>query len=148
MAAMKELGLYAFLSVMFVMIFTYRSVQAYLANQRNERDAYYRNELLKKLADTEGGAQAVVAALKEADREKQSRTQKKRRSDREGVKLGGLITTGVGVGMLVFLQTVGGPPVGAIPLCVGLAMLAYAYLLAPKDEAAPNGDVARTDDER
>jgi uncharacterized membrane protein (GlpM family) len=58
----------------------------------------------------------------------------------EGLKLGGLITTAVGVGVMVLLSGLRvAEPVyltGVIPLLVGLALLVYAFLLAPKESEA------------
>jgi hypothetical protein len=53
--------------------------------------------------------------------------------------LGGLITLAVGVAMMIFIKAVDHNPqepsylVGLIPLLIGVALLAYAYLLAPKE---------------
>ena len=54
----------------------------------------------------------------------------------EGLKLGGLITTMVGIGLGIFLYTVANEAVAvaAIPLLIGLALLAYVVFLAPKPE--------------
>jgi hypothetical protein len=57
------------------------------------------------------------------------------RQRREALKLGGLITTAVGIGIMVFLRALPGGPaymVGAIPLFLGIALLGYAYVLAPR----------------
>ena len=55
----------------------------------------------------------------------------------EGMKLGGLITAVVGIGVMVLLHGIAndeGPVylVGLIPLLIGLALLMYAFALAPK----------------
>ena len=55
----------------------------------------------------------------------------------EGIGLGGLITTAVGIGLMVFLRAlVADRPVylvALIPVFVTVSLLAYSYLLAPKD---------------
>ena len=55
---------------------------------------------------------------------------------REGMKIGGLINLAVGVALMIFLRAlVSGEPVylcGLIPGLIGVAMLTYALLLAPK----------------
>jgi uncharacterized membrane protein (GlpM family) len=55
----------------------------------------------------------------------------------EGMKLGGLITAVVGIGVMALLRgLVSDEPVylaGLIPLLVGLAVLTYTFLLAPKE---------------
>ena len=58
----------------------------------------------------------------------------------EGMKLGGLITAASGIGIMIFFRAMEDPNakavflVGAIPLLIGLALMAYAYLLAPKEK--------------
>jgi uncharacterized membrane protein (GlpM family) len=53
------------------------------------------------------------------------------------MKLGGLITAVVGIGVMALLRgLVSDEPVylaGLIPLLVGLAVLTYTFLLAPKE---------------
>jgi len=53
------------------------------------------------------------------------------------MKLGGLITTAVGVAMMIFLRQMEHHEpaylVGLIPLLVGAAMLGYVFFLAPKE---------------
>jgi len=65
------------------------------------------------------------------------------RRRREGQKLAGLITLAVGISLMLFIAGVSRPTdrdtyhdtylVGLIPLFIGLALLVYAYLLAPKE---------------
>ena len=58
----------------------------------------------------------------------------------EGTKLGGLITTAVGIGLMIFLGIANddnhliGVAIGVVPLMVGLALLLYAYRFAPKSQ--------------
>ena len=58
------------------------------------------------------------------------------RKRHEGLKLGGLIVTLVGLGLGIFLYTFERETaaVAAIPLAVGVALLGYVILLAPKPE--------------
>ena len=62
------------------------------------------------------------------------------RKEIEGLKLGGLITTGAGIGLMIFLYFLeaelpeGLFLVGLFPLLVGAGMLFYALILAPKQE--------------
>ena len=55
----------------------------------------------------------------------------------KNLKLGGLTTSAVGVGLIIFLRAIATREpaylVGLIPLLVGLALLIYSYVLAPKD---------------
>jgi hypothetical protein len=113
-----------------IALFSFLAVATWSAERRREREAYYRSEILKKLIETQGpGATSAVEVLREEER-----SQLRRR--REGERLGGLITISVGIGLIAFLQTIGGDVqvhlVGLIPLLVGVALLLYSYLLAPK----------------
>jgi hypothetical protein len=51
----------------------------------------------------------------------------------EGLKIGGLIMTGIGIGVVVLLWFVAGHDLaacGLVPLLIGVAMLVYVYYLA------------------
>ena len=114
-----------------IALFSFLSVAAWSDARRKEREEYYRNETLKKIAESSGeGAKAAIELLRE-----QNHVVTKRRL--EGMKLGGLITAVVGIGVMVLLRgLVNDEPVylaGLIPLLVGVALLAYAFLLAPKE---------------
>jgi hypothetical protein len=90
---------------------------------------FYKHETLKRVAELKGeGAEAMLAVMREDERRSARRT-------REGLKLAGLICGGVGAGLFVFLQAiVPDMPVylaGLIPLLVGVALLAYAFVFAP-----------------
>ncbi|HEY1800848.1 MAG TPA: hypothetical protein VGG46_07930 [Terriglobales bacterium] len=71
-----------------------------------------------------------LALLREHERNTSSRR-------RENIKLGGLITSAVGVGLMIFLGVMDTREpaylLGLIPLLVGIALFAYVYLFAPKD---------------
>jgi len=110
-------------------LFSYLAVETWSENRRKEREAFYRNDTLKKIAETQGGASAALEYLREEERNAQKRRQ-------EGLKLGGLITTAVGIGVVVFLIAIlPDRPIyfaGLIPLLIGLVLFLYAYILAPK----------------
>jgi hypothetical protein len=58
------------------------------------------------------------------------------RRTRNALKLAGLLLIAAGVGLMLFLISMGpgGPyQVGFIPLFIGLALLVYAQFLAPRD---------------
>ena len=133
MEVLQSLPLFLFLSVASLALFSFIAVAAWAGERRQEREAYYKSEMLKKLAELQGpGATAAIEYLRE-----QERIATRRR--REGQKLGGLITAGVGIGMMVFLAGVArNDPepawlMGIIPVLIGVALLFYAYVLAPKD---------------
>ena len=93
--------------------------------------AFFKSETLKRIAELKGdGADAVLAVMHEDERRTARRT-------REGLKLAGLICGGVGAGLFVFLQAiVPDMPVylaGLIPLLVGAALLAYAFVFGPSE---------------
>jgi hypothetical protein len=91
---------------------------------------YYRSQTIQKVAETGGGAEAVLAFLREERRTSARRT-------REGTRLAGLINVTVGIALVVFLhQVVPGKPVflaGLIPLAVGGVLLAYSFFADSAD---------------
>ena len=116
-----------------IALFSFLSVAVWSDARRKEREEYYRNETLKKIAESSGeGARAAIELLRE-----QNNVVTKRRM--EGMKLGGLITAVVGIGVMVLLHgLVRDEPVylsGVIPLLIGLALLVYTFLLAPREVA-------------
>jgi hypothetical protein len=114
-----------------VTVFSFIAVLSWVEGRRREREAFYRNDLLKQLAQQSGpAADRVTELLRDEERIAQDKA-------REGYKLGGVITTAVGIGLMVFLRmlvTEEEPVylVGLIPLLVGVAMLFYVYALAPR----------------
>lgn len=96
--------------------------------RRREREAYYKHETMKRISEMPG--ESGLALLREDGRSAMRRR-------RENIKLAGLITSAVGIGLMIFLRAVDSSrPVylaGLIALLVGLALLSYSYILAPKD---------------
>jgi hypothetical protein len=126
------LPIFLFLSVASVALFSFVAVTVWSTERRREREAYYRSETLKKIAETQApGSTSAIEFLREEERNSASRL-------REGQKLGGLIVLAVGVGLMIFIKGVSrndpNPAylVGLIPVLIGIALLSYAYLLAPK----------------
>ncbi len=124
-------ALFLFLAVASVALFSFLAVSVWTDARRKEREAYYQTETAKKLAESPGaGANAAVELLREQERIGLRRK-------REGVKLGGLITAAVGIGVMVMLRGLehNEPAylVGVVPLLIGVAMLTYGYVLAPKE---------------
>lgn len=118
-----------------IALFSFLAVFHWVEARRKERESYYKNETLKKIAESSPeGAMAAIELMRE-----QERSGLKRRL--EGMKLGGLITSVVGIGVMVLLhglvEASDGPVYlsGVIPLLIGLALLTYAFLLAPKETA-------------
>ncbi|MCP3980127.1 MAG: hypothetical protein GY716_12550 [bacterium] len=125
-----DIGLALFISVGALALFTFLAVAAYSENRTKERTEFHRAETLRKVAEQTGeGAEKVLEVIREEERIAQ-------RKRHEGLKLGGLITTMVGLGLGIFLYTMAREAftVAAIPLLIGLAMLVYVVLLAPQPE--------------
>jgi hypothetical protein len=116
-----------------IAVFSFLTVVIWSDARRKEREAYYKSETLKKIAESSGeGARGAIELI----REQQTSSAKRRL---EGMKLGGLITAVVGIGVMALLHgLVRDEPVylaGLIPLLVGAALLTYTFLLAPKEVA-------------
>jgi hypothetical protein len=115
-----------------IALFSFLAVAAWADARRKEREAYYKGETLKKIAESSvEGAKAAVELM----RDQQNSIGKRRL---EGMKLGGLVTAVVGVGVIILLRgLVPDEPVyltGVIPLLIGLALLTYVFLLVPKEQ--------------
>jgi hypothetical protein len=118
--------------VAIICVFSFTSVTAWATARRKEREAYYKSETLKKLAESPGPAAAgVLELMREEERVA-------RRREREGQRIGGLVVTGVGISLMCFFGAIAPRQpglifIGMIPLLVGVALLLYTYALAPKD---------------
>jgi hypothetical protein len=130
--ARPEVMIFVFLAVAAIALYSYLSINSFVNGRRKEREAYYRNETVRRLTESQGaGADAAIALMREEDRLGTIRRL-------EGTKLGGLITTAVGIGLMIFLGIANddnhliGVAIGIVPLMVGLALLLYAYRLSPK----------------
>ena len=113
-----------------IAVFSFLAVATWADARRKEREAYYKSETLKKIAESSGeGAKGAIELM----REQQSSSAKRRL---EGMKLGGMITAAVGIGVMALLHgLVNDEPVylaGLIPLLIGVALITYTFLLAPK----------------
>jgi len=117
-----------------IALFSFLGVASWSEARRKEREAYYTAETLKKISESSGeGAKSAVEYLQE-----QNRNARQRRL--EGIKLGGLITAAVGIGVMFLLHGLEREePVylaGLIPLLIGVALLVYAFMLVPRDQAS------------
>jgi hypothetical protein len=118
-------------SLLVVASFSFLSVMIWSRERRREREAYYRHETLRKIADSQGTSSgALLEILREEERIAA-------RQRRESQKISGLVTIAAGVGLAVFLGIVDRNDrdaaylVGVIPMLVGAAFLFYGYVLAP-----------------
>jgi ferric-dicitrate binding protein FerR (iron transport regulator) len=122
------LPLALFLAVAASGMWAFVAVASWADSRRREREAYYRQETMKKISEMPG--ESGLALLREDERIAMRRR-------RESIKLGGLVTAAAGVGLMIFLHALDTTrPVyltGLIALLVGLALLSYSYMLAPKE---------------
>lgn len=126
-----SLGVFLIPIVGSIALFSFLAVTTWSDARRKEREAYYTTDALKKISESSAeGAKSAVEYLKE-----QNRNAAQRRV--EGLRLGGLITAAVGIGVMALLRGLNHDEpaylVGLIPLLVGLALLVYGFVLAPKE---------------
>lgn len=128
-------GLWAFLSIAAVVLFgIFIPLVKWIDSRRKEREAFYKAETFRRVAEAQGeSGKAAIELLREEDRLQRIKM-------REGMKIGGVITLAVGVGLSIFLRAMTGGEqgapylVGLIPALIGAAMLVYVYVLAAKVE--------------
>ena len=114
-----------------IAVFSWLAVASWSDARRREREAYYKSETLKKIAETQGtGPAAALELIREDERRAARRRQ-------ESHRLAGVITIGAGLGLGIFLRAIElDEPiylVGLIPGFIGVALLLYSYVLAPKE---------------
>jgi hypothetical protein len=122
-------GLWMFLSIGAVSLFVvFIPLVSFIDSRRKEREAFYRAETLRRLAESSG--EGVKAALELLQAENRTERLKKR----EGIKISGLINIAVGIALIIFLRSLGGQGspylCGLIPGFIGVAMLTYVFFLA------------------
>jgi Na+-transporting methylmalonyl-CoA/oxaloacetate decarboxylase gamma subunit len=128
---------FLFLSVGAVALFGFLAVAAWSGARQQERESYYRNDMLKKLAESDtNSATATLAYLQEKERAAEAKSEAKKR---EGYLVGGLVNIGIGIGLIAFLAEISHDRavglVGLIPALIGVALLISAYLAVPKRAA-------------
>jgi len=132
--------IFAFLSVGAVALFGFLAVATWAGTRAQERESYYRNDMLKKLAESNSSnAAATLTYLQEKERAMEAKREAKKH---EGYLLGGLINIAVGIGLMAFLAGIAHDKptiglVGLIPFLVGVALLIHAHLSSPKRAAWP-----------
>jgi hypothetical protein len=119
------------IGVFYVALFSWLTMIDWARQRRMEREAYYRHETEKKLIETgEQSAELILSLRKEVEYARWLQR-------REGLKLGGLITTAIGVGIFAALRFIdtGGfsvEAIGLVPLAIGIVLLLYSYALYPR----------------
>jgi hypothetical protein len=112
------------------LFFSFLGVSVWAKERRKEREAYYRSEVLKKIADsTSEGAAYALEYLREKE-------QSGGRRVRAALRLAGVVLLFAGMALYVFLRRM--LPfepvylVGLFPVSVGAALLVYSLFLAPR----------------
>jgi len=111
-----------------VAVFTFLSISVWLGHRKQEREAFYKAETLRRITEASGeGAKAAIDLMREDERLKRIKT-------REGLKIGGLVNVAVGVALLIFLRVLLGNNgvylCGLIPGLIGVALLGYVRFMA------------------
>ncbi len=110
-----------------VAVFTFASVAVWTDNRRKERESYYHHETLKKLVEQPGDVSQRILDEFRRDEIRQDRLRQ------DGLRLGGMITSVVGVGLIIFLRAL--LPdlpiylVGILPLLIGVVLVAYSFMI-------------------
>ena len=130
-------GLFLFLSVTMIVVFSFISIAVWTEARRKEREAYYKAESLRRVAEMPGeGARYVIEVMKEDERIRQAQQFANEMKKGEGMKIGGLINIAVGAGLFLLIYFTsaqkGAAFVGFIPGLIGVALLVYALFLAPR----------------
>jgi hypothetical protein len=121
-------AVFVWLSIGSIALFTFLGVAAWSGTRARERELYYKNDLLKKIAESpEAGGAAALQYLREQHRMAQEKL-------RGGLQLSGLVTVAVGVGLMIFLLAMVQRPVffvGLIPLLIGIVLFIYGRFMIP-----------------
>jgi len=127
-------GLFLFLSVGAICVFTFISIAVWTEARRKEREAYYKAETTRRLMDMGAqGSQVVIEIMREEARIERQKVAANEVKKLEGLKVGGLVNLLIGVALYLFMRSIGGPAmVGAFPFAVGVALTVYAYVLAAR----------------
>jgi len=126
--ASGAMALFGFLAVAAVAVFSMVSIVNWSDARRKEREAYYKNDMLKKVSESQGpGAAGALQIMREEARLEALKT-------RQGLKIGGLVMVAIGIGLMVFLRAVihDAPIflVGLLVLLIGVALYGGSYLVA------------------
>lgn len=123
-----DTALWMFLSIGAVALFgVFLPITQWTENRRKEREAFYKAEMIRRVSEASGeGAKAALELLREDDRLREFKKI-------EGMKVGGLVNIGVGIGLGFLLWSLGGTGspylVGLIPALIGVALLVYVFFL-------------------
>lgn len=140
------ISMFLFLSVLMVSVFSFVSIAVWTEMRRKEREAYYKAESVRRVAESSGeGAKYVIEMMREEERILQAREKAREGKKREGMIIGGMVNVGIGLALMIFLyflqlDRVGGPThtylCGLIMVFIGLPLLLYGLFMMPK----PSGE--------
>lgn len=123
----EAMSVFGFLAISAVALFTMISISSWSDQRRREREAYYKADMLKKVAEAQGPAAASALELL---REENRITTLQRK---QGLKVSGLIVAATGLGMMPFLYAlIHGAPIylcGFLVLLVGAALFGSSYVV-------------------
>jgi ferric-dicitrate binding protein FerR (iron transport regulator) len=123
-------ALFLFLAVGAASMFSFIAVASWVGARHAERETFYRTELIKKAVDSPASATALEF-LRERDREHERLRAVRQRS---AIRLGGLVTTAAGLGLMVSLhEIITDKPIhlaALIPIFVGAALFGYSFFTA------------------
>jgi hypothetical protein len=120
-----------FLAAVTVASLTFVTIAVWVGHRLKERQEYYRFEFRKRLVEKMDAAS--FASLRRYELELELRR------GRQKLLVAAFVMVGTGVGLCVGLQFIPGSVwmVGLLPVSIGLSMLAYGFLVAPKPDPGP-----------
>lgn len=126
-------AVFFFLTIGAIALFTFLSVATWAGTRQQERETYYKAEMMKRIAEVGGERNPALEYLREEERIAAAKRE-------GGFRLSGLICIAVGIGLMALLYALvsvhGVYLSGLIPLLVGVALLVYGYWLMPQAGAA------------
>ena len=120
-----------------ICVFGMISFVVWADSRRKERESFHQHQTFQKMLETGSSADTVGAFIQ--DREDQQRRDQEREKIR-GFRMGGVITTAVGVALTAFLFFIAPEEpvylVGLIPLGVGLVLCYFGFSASEADGEA------------
>lgn len=116
------------IAVVVTVTMSFVALMVWFDHRKKDREARFRSETVRRISES-GDSAAVLEFLRETQRAEALQVHSKAR-------LAGLITTGAGTGLAIFLAaSMAGSPawlVGLIPVFVGVALLIYTeFMMRP-----------------
>jgi hypothetical protein len=124
---LEAMSAFGFLAISAIALFTMITISAWSGERRKEREAYYKADMLKKVAEAQGpGAASALELLREENRLMTIHR-------RQGLKTSGMVVGAVGIGLLIFLRAlIPGAPIylcGLLVLLIGAALFGSSYVV-------------------